>query len=123
MAALRGPNGSSVRKKKLGPVEKMVHKILMLSPQGGEANHINQNVSDLLNVSYLPVFNWFSGGDSDLEPTADDEDFSKFYATGPSSNPSPYSYLSLTDSTHPLQGGASFELSPLSSPEKELGGG
>lgn len=34
--ALRGPNGSNLRKKNLGPVEKMVHKILMMSPRGGE---------------------------------------------------------------------------------------
>lgn len=36
IAALRGPNGSNMRKKKMGPVEKMVHKILMLSPETGE---------------------------------------------------------------------------------------
>lgn len=35
IAALRGPNGTTLRKKKLGPVEKMVHKILMMSPRGG----------------------------------------------------------------------------------------
>ncbi len=34
--ALRGQNGSNVRKKYLGPVEKMVHKILMMNPKGGE---------------------------------------------------------------------------------------
>ncbi|XP_032396242.1 nuclear pore complex protein NUP214 [Etheostoma spectabile] len=33
--ALRGPNGSNVRKKSMGPVERMVHKILMMSPRGG----------------------------------------------------------------------------------------
>lgn len=37
IVAMRGPNGATLRKKKLGPVEKMVHKILMLSPRGGEA--------------------------------------------------------------------------------------
>lgn len=37
IAALRGPNGTTLRKKKLGPVERMVHKILMMSPRGGEA--------------------------------------------------------------------------------------
>ncbi|KAM9852789.1 uncharacterized protein ACBR49_003653 isoform 3-T3 [Aulostomus maculatus] len=52
IVALRGPNGTSLRKKKLGPVEKMVHKILMMSP-GGD-------------------------GDSDLD-VGEDEDFSKFY--------------------------------------------
>lgn len=36
IVALRGPNGSNLRKKKLGPVEKMVHKILIMSPRGGE---------------------------------------------------------------------------------------
>lgn len=39
IAALRGPNGTTLRKKKLGPVERMVHKILMMSPRGGEARH------------------------------------------------------------------------------------
>lgn len=34
--AMRGPNGKNVRKKRLGPVEQMVHKILMMSPNGGE---------------------------------------------------------------------------------------
>lgn len=36
IVALRGPNGKNVRKKRLGPVEQMVHKILMMSPKGGE---------------------------------------------------------------------------------------
>lgn len=41
IAALRGPNGTNLRKKKLGPVERMVHKILMMSPRGGEATRMN----------------------------------------------------------------------------------
>lgn len=36
MAALRGPNGSNLRKKNLGPVERMVHKILLMSPGTGK---------------------------------------------------------------------------------------
>lgn len=36
IVAMRGPNGSNLRKKNLGPVERMVHKILMMSPRGGE---------------------------------------------------------------------------------------
>ncbi|XP_039986357.1 polycystic kidney disease protein 1-like 3 isoform X2 [Xiphias gladius] len=95
IAALRGPNGSNLRKKNLGPVERMVHKILMMSPRGD--------------------------GDSDLD-LGEDDDFSKLYTKGLPSNPPPYSYLSLTDSSHALPGGASLDLSPLSSPEKELGG-
>lgn len=94
IAALRGPNGNSLSKKRLGPVEKMVHKILMMSPRGD--------------------------GDSDLE-FGEDEDLSGLYSKASSSNPSAYSYLSLTDSSH-LQGEASFDISPLSSPEKELSG-
>ncbi|XP_040902960.1 uncharacterized serine-rich protein C215.13 isoform X2 [Toxotes jaculatrix] len=94
IAALRGPNGSNLRKKNLGPVERMVHKILMMSPRGD--------------------------GDSDLD-FGEDEDFSKLYTKGLPSNPPPYSYLSLTDSSHSLPGGAPVDLSPLSSPEKELG--
>uniref|UniRef100_A0AAZ1X1I4 Myb/SANT-like DNA-binding domain-containing protein n=1 Tax=Oreochromis aureus TaxID=47969 RepID=A0AAZ1X1I4_OREAU len=39
IAALRGPNGTTLRKKKLGPVERMVHKILMMSPRGGDPFH------------------------------------------------------------------------------------
>ena len=65
---------------------------------------------------------WFSGGDSDLE-MGEDEDFSKLYSKGPPPNSTTYSYLSLTDSSHSLPGGgASFDLSPLSSPEKDLDG-
>ncbi|XP_044059875.1 flocculation protein FLO11 isoform X2 [Siniperca chuatsi] len=95
IVALRGPNGSNLRKKNLGPVERMVHKILMMSPRGD--------------------------GDSDQD-LGDDDDFSKLYSKGPHANPPAYSYLSLTDSSHSLLGGASLDLSPLSSPEKELSG-
>ncbi|KAI3354387.1 hypothetical protein L3Q82_018500 [Scortum barcoo] len=90
--ALRGPNGSNLRKKNLGPVERMVHKILMMSPRGD--------------------------GDSDLDHG--DNEFSNLYSKGTPSNVHAYSYLSLTDSS--LPGGSSFDISPLSSPEKELGG-
>ncbi|XP_041797358.1 flocculation protein FLO11 isoform X2 [Chelmon rostratus] len=92
--ALRGPNGNTMRKKNLGPVERMVHKILMMSPRGD--------------------------GNSDLE-FGEDDDFSKLYSKDPPSNPPPYSYLNLTDSSYSLPGGSSFDISPLSSPEKELG--
>ncbi|XP_056296440.1 mucin-1 isoform X2 [Pseudoliparis swirei] len=91
--ALRGPNGSSVRKKNMGPVERMVNKILMMSPQ--------------------------RGGDSDLDF---DEDLSKLYSKAPPPATATYSYLSLTDSSHSIPGGAPYDFSPLSSPEKELGG-
>uniref|UniRef100_A0A3P9MP80 Zgc:113149 n=1 Tax=Oryzias latipes TaxID=8090 RepID=A0A3P9MP80_ORYLA len=90
IAALRGPNGSNMRKKKMGPVEKMVHKILMLSP---ETDSIN---------------------DQDLE---EDDDLAKF--TTPASG-SHFSYLNLSDSSHPFSGEA-FEVSPTSTPEKDLG--
>ncbi|KAK9521428.1 hypothetical protein VZT92_021235 [Zoarces viviparus] len=93
--ALRGPNGSNTRKKNLGPVERMVNKILMMSPRGG--------------------------GDSDVE-FGEDEDFSKLYSKGPPINPPSYSYLSLTDSSLSVPGGAPYDMSPLSSPEKEPGG-
>ncbi|GLD65690.1 flocculation protein FLO11-like protein [Lates japonicus] len=95
IAALRGPNGSNLRKKNLGPVERMVHKILMMSP-GGD-------------------------GDSDQD-LGEDDDFSKLYTRGLPPNPTHYSYLNLTDASHSLPGGASLDISPLSSPEKELGG-
>lgn len=94
IVALRGPNGTNLRKKNLGPVERMVHKILMMSPRGD--------------------------GDSDLE-LGEDDDFPKLYNKDQASNP-PYSYLSMTDSSYSLPGGSSFDISPLSSPEKELGG-
>ncbi|XP_060928686.1 nuclear pore complex protein Nup214-like [Limanda limanda] len=88
IAMNRSPN---LRKKNLGPVEKMVHKILLMSPSGE--------------------------CDSDQEPD-DDEELSKLYSKGLTSN---YSYLGLTDSSHSLPGGASYDMSPLSSPEKEPG--
>ncbi|XP_010769028.1 wiskott-Aldrich syndrome protein homolog 1-like isoform X2 [Notothenia coriiceps] len=94
--ALRSPNGNNMRKKNLGPIERMVYKILIMSPR--------------------------AGGDSDLE-MGEDEDFSKLYSKGPAPNTTTYSYLSLTDSSHSVPGGgASFDLSPLSSPEKDLDG-
>ncbi|XP_034086427.1 wiskott-Aldrich syndrome protein homolog 1-like isoform X1 [Gymnodraco acuticeps] len=94
--ALRSPNGNNMKKKNLGPIERMVYKILIMSPR--------------------------AGGDSDLE-MGEDEDFSKLYSKGPPPNTTTYSYLSLTDSSHSVPGGgASFDLSPLSSPEKDLDG-
>ena len=47
IVALRGPNGSNMRKKNLGPVERMVHKILMMSPQGGEEKRVNTVVKSI----------------------------------------------------------------------------
>ncbi|XP_013888746.1 delphilin isoform X2 [Austrofundulus limnaeus] len=88
--ASRGPNGVKLRKKILGPVERMVHKILMMSPTGGD-------------------------GDSDPE-LSQDEDFPKSFKEAP-----PYSYLNLNESSPSFQEGYLFDLSPLSSPEKELG--
>lgn len=70
---------------------------------------------------YSDFMCWFSDGDSDLD-LGEDDDFSKMCSKGLPSSSSPYSYLSLTDGTHTLSGGPSFEISPLSSPEKELGG-
>jgi len=61
----------------------------------------------------------FSGGDSDLDF---DEDLSKLYSKAPPPATATYSYLSLTDSSHSIPGGAPYDFSPLSSPEKELGG-
>lgn len=73
IVALRGPNGKNVRKKRLGPVEQMVHKILMMSPKGD--------------------------GDSDAE-VGQDEEFSKLYGQGGRSAESdPLSYIGLTDSS------------------------
>lgn len=36
ITAMRGPNGNNLRKKNMGAVERMVHKILMLTPETGE---------------------------------------------------------------------------------------
>ncbi|CAJ1066295.1 flocculation protein FLO11-like [Xyrichtys novacula] len=93
LIALRGVNGHPAKKKNMGPVERMVHKILMMSPKGN--------------------------GESDLDLCAD-EDFAKIYSDAPPSNPSPYSYLSMTDSSVPDR--FSFDMSPLSSPENDASG-
>uniref|UniRef100_UPI0037E761F2 uncharacterized protein isoform X2 n=1 Tax=Semicossyphus pulcher TaxID=241346 RepID=UPI0037E761F2 len=90
--AHRAPNNPNTRKKNMGPVERMVHKILMMSPRGN--------------------------GDSDLD-LCEDEDF-KVYSKAPPPNPAPYSYLSMTDSNHSVPERFSFDMSPLSSPEKDL---
>ncbi|XP_074535693.1 uncharacterized protein LOC141797900 [Halichoeres trimaculatus] len=95
LVALRGVNGHPAKKKNMGPVERMVHKILMMSPKGN--------------------------GDSDLD-LCEDEDFTKVYSDTPLSNPSPYSYLSMTDSSHSVPDRYSFDMSPLSSPENDASG-
>lgn len=53
IVALRGPNGSNMRKKNLGPVERMVHKILMMSPQGGEEKRVNTVVKSSFLIMHI----------------------------------------------------------------------
>ncbi|XP_076001979.1 uncharacterized protein LOC142994988 [Genypterus blacodes] len=99
IAAMRGPHSDNLRKKHLGPVEKMVHKILMMSPG--------------------------ADGDSDLEFAEEDAEFTKLCSRQSQEvvAPPPYSYLSMAENSLPLPGGASFDFSPLSSPEKDLSDG
>ncbi|XP_054881911.1 uncharacterized protein LOC129356344 [Poeciliopsis prolifica] len=93
LLALRGPNGSNLRKKRLGPVERMVHRILMMSPSRD------------------------GGSDQDWSPA---EDFPKSLQTGPLMQPpAPYSYLNLSENSGSHGDGLSFDMSPLSSPENE----
>ncbi|XP_030007386.1 neural Wiskott-Aldrich syndrome protein isoform X1 [Sphaeramia orbicularis] len=92
IVALRGPNGKNLRKKNLGPLEKMVHKILLMSPKGDE--------------------------DSDVD--LDDDSFSKLAGKGTPSNPSVFAYLGVTDDSLPLPEN-SYDFSPLSSPDKDPG--
>ncbi|XP_007543810.1 uncharacterized protein LOC103131997 isoform X2 [Poecilia formosa] len=93
LLALRGPNGSNLRKKRLGPVERMVHRILMMSPSRD------------------------GGSDQDWSPA---EDFPKSLQTGPLMQPpAPYSYLNLNENSGSHGDGLSFDMSPLSSPENE----
>uniref|UniRef100_A0A3B3XKG7 Myb/SANT-like DNA-binding domain-containing protein n=1 Tax=Poecilia mexicana TaxID=48701 RepID=A0A3B3XKG7_9TELE len=95
LLALRGPNGSNLRKKRLGPVERMVHRILMMSPSRD------------------------GGSDQDWSPA---EDFPKSLQTGPLMQPpAPYSYLNLNENSGSHGDGLSFDMSPLSSPENEPG--
>ncbi|RVE65243.1 hypothetical protein OJAV_G00134220 [Oryzias javanicus] len=76
ITAMRGPNGNNLRKKKMGPVERMVHKILMLTPE-------TESISD-----------------QDLD---EDEDLTK-YTTPPSATH--FSYLSMSDTSRSLPGEA-----------------
>ncbi|XP_042342079.1 LOW QUALITY PROTEIN: actin cytoskeleton-regulatory complex protein PAN1, partial [Plectropomus leopardus] len=87
MVALRSPNGSNLRKKNLGPVERMVHKILMMSPRGD--------------------------CDSDLD-FAEDDDFSKLYSKGPPPprRPTPTSTSLTTPSPGPQEPPMTSLLSP-----------
>uniref|UniRef100_A0A096MFR6 Myb/SANT-like DNA-binding domain-containing protein n=1 Tax=Poecilia formosa TaxID=48698 RepID=A0A096MFR6_POEFO len=103
LLALRGPNGSNLRKKRLGPVERMVHRILMMSPSRAAV-----------------VFGSPDGGsDQDWSPA---EDFPKSLQTGPLMQPpAPYSYLNLNENSGSHGDGLSFDMSPLSSPENEPG--
>ncbi|XP_041659442.1 flocculation protein FLO11 isoform X1 [Cheilinus undulatus] len=92
LLALRNPH---LRKKNMGPVEKMVHKILMMSPRGN--------------------------GDSDFD-LCEDEDLPKTFSNTPPPNHSSYSYLSITDTSQPVPDRFSYDMSPLSSPEDDAGG-
>lgn len=63
--------------------------------------------------------------DGDSEPEfGDDEEFSKAFSKGLPTNATSFSYLNLTDNSYTSGGGegASFEVSPPSSPEKDAGG-
>lgn len=72
--AMRGPNGKNVRKKRLGPVEQMVHKILMMSPNGD--------------------------GESEAE-FVQEEDLTKLYgAGGLPAESEPLPFISVTDSSY-----------------------
>lgn len=81
---------------------------------------IKLNQSVIISPQSTSFICWFSDGGSEPE-FGEEEEFSGIYSKGPISNPSSYSYLNLTDSSYSLPGGSSFDISPLSSPEKELG--
>uniref|UniRef100_A0A3P9NJ43 Zgc:113149 n=1 Tax=Poecilia reticulata TaxID=8081 RepID=A0A3P9NJ43_POERE len=123
LLALRGPNGSNLRKKRLGPVERMVHRILMMSPSRG------QQLCSCFHVSFcfpsvLQIFSPSRPGlsldfDQDWSPV---EDFPKLLQTGSLMQPpAPYSYLNLNENSGSHGDGLSFDMSPLSSPENEPG--
>ncbi|KAM9318259.1 uncharacterized protein KZ484_022583 isoform 2-T3 [Pholidichthys leucotaenia] len=77
IAALRGENSGTLRKKRLTPVERMVHKILMMGPG-----------TDV---------------ESDLD-FFEDGDFSNLYSKSLSPTPSSYSYISVNDGSYTLPG-------------------
>ncbi|KAM4589127.1 uncharacterized protein V3H82_003285 isoform 2-T2 [Fundulus diaphanus] len=93
LLALRGPNGSGLKKKRLGPVERMVHRILLMSPKRD------------------------GDSDQDMSPA---EDFPRsFLQKGPRLNTPPCSYLSRNQNSESNRDAFSFDASPLSSPEKD----
>ncbi|XP_054649836.1 uncharacterized protein zgc:113149 isoform X4 [Dunckerocampus dactyliophorus] len=97
LLALHAPNGSAERRRRkssLGPVEKMVHEILLLSPK--------------------------REGNSDVNLGGEDEDSKLSMEQGGNMSPS-YPYPA-PNSTLALPGGLSLDFSPLSSPEKEHSG-
>nr|XP_057936247.1 uncharacterized protein zgc:113149 isoform X5 [Doryrhamphus excisus] len=97
LLALHAPNGSADRRRRkssLGPVEKMVHEILLLSPK--------------------------RDGISDVKLGGEDEDSKLSMEQGGNMSPS-YPYPA-PNSTLALPGGLSLDFSPLSSPEKEHSG-
>uniref|UniRef100_A0A087X453 Myb/SANT-like DNA-binding domain-containing protein n=1 Tax=Poecilia formosa TaxID=48698 RepID=A0A087X453_POEFO len=118
LLALRGPNGSNLRKKRLGPVERMVHRILMMSPSRGQQLYSCFHVSWPGLLPAAVVFGSPDGGsDQDWSPA---EDFPKSLQTGPLMQPpAPYSYLNLNENSGSHGDGLSFDMSPLSSPENE----
>uniref|UniRef100_A0A3Q0R0J4 Zgc:113149 n=1 Tax=Amphilophus citrinellus TaxID=61819 RepID=A0A3Q0R0J4_AMPCI len=107
IAALRGPNGATLRKKKLGPVEKMVHKILMMSPRGEHMMDFDENDDSMFSYpSVLPP------PSTSLEPLPDDAltRVKPVYTQPPPSSsvfpPSPLS-TSGSNPSEPLPAGAS----------------
>ncbi|XP_061828272.1 uncharacterized protein [Nerophis lumbriciformis] len=98
LVALHSPNGSFDRRRKkssLGPVEKMVHEILLMSPK--------------------------RDGNSGVDLGGEDEDSKLSVEQGGNISPS-YSSLNVPNSTLSLPGGLCLDFSPLSSPEKEHSG-
>lgn len=109
IVALRGPNGATIRKKNLGPVEKMVHEILMMSPQGGET-FVHPGTTAGVSQFTSGVCGFPSDGENDPDPEGD---VSKLHGKSSSL------YLNLTDSSYCLGGVGALDISPLSSPDKD----
>lgn len=102
IVALRGPDGAAIRKKSLGPVEKMVQDILKMSPRGGEVLLARGCAGASVLASCL------SDGESDPDATPG-ERLSRLHSR------SSASYLDVTDGAY----GLGADASPLSSLDKD----
>ncbi|XP_035987407.1 myb-related transcription factor, partner of profilin isoform X2 [Fundulus heteroclitus] len=123
LLALRGPNGSGLKKKRLGPVERMVHRILLMSPKRderiGSSSELDQAdeapySQELLDRHRLRPVHTYSRTHQNQNHT---QNSSLFPRAASSSSSFPFDASSSSSAApHPSSGGASSTPSLLLAP-------